>query len=351
MSIAIRHDWTRDQATDLLDAPLLELVHRAAEVHRTHNDVADIQLSALLSIKTGGCPEDCAYCPQSAHYAKQTGLSKRALMAVDEVMRNAEKARAAGADRFCMGAAWRQVRDGEQFDTVLEMVRGVRGMGMEACVTLGMLTTDQAERLARAGLTSYNHNLDTGPEYYDKIISTRTYEDRLNTLQHVRDAGIKICSGGIIGMGEGVADRADMLVILANMDPQPESVPINSLVAVKGTPLQDQDAVDPLDFVRMIATARIMLPKTRVRLSAGRQQLSKEAQTLCFMAGANSIFYGDTLLTTSNPEINEDAELLKELGAKAPRIVSEEADAQRYKVSLGGCGTSACGGKCPQAAE
>lgn len=337
----IRHDWTRQAVLALMETPLLSLVHQAAAVHRAHNDVTDIQLSSLLSIKTGGCPEDCAYCPQSAHYARDTGLSKQALMALEEVMEAACRAKKAGADRFCMGAAWRKVRDGEQFDTVLEMVRGVRSLGMEACVTLGMLTPDQAQRLKTAGLTAYNHNLDTGPEFYNEIITTRSYQDRLDTLQAVRDAGINICSGGIIGMGEETHDRADMLVVLANMDPHPESVPINALVAVKGTPLEDRQPIDPFDFVRMIATARIMMPKTRVRLSAGRLQLSPEAQTLCFMAGANSIFYGDSLLTTDNPEIDADSALLEKLGLRAPEPASAAAPAEDAVVA-GGCGSENC---------
>ena len=310
---AIRHDWTVEEIRAIHDLPLLDLVFRAAAVHRAHNDPADIQRASLLSIKTGGCPEDCAYCPQSAHH-KGAGMARERLMPVETVLKEAAAARDAGAHRFCMGAAWRQPKDGPEFDAVLAMVRGVRGLGMEACVTLGMLTPSQAERLAEAGLTSYNHNLDTGPDFYGDIISTRTYADRLQTLENVREAGIGVCCGGIVGMGEGVTDRAAMLQVLANHAPHPESVPINALVAVGGTPLEDRPMVDPLDLVRMCATARIVMPKARVRLSAGRKNLTREAQILCFLAGANSIFYGERLLTTANNETDADAELLRDIG-------------------------------------
>lgn len=322
---AIRHDWSVAEIQAIHDLPLLDLVFRAAEVHRAHNDPADIQRAALLSIKTGGCPEDCAYCPQSAHH-KGTGMVRERLMPVDAVLREAAEAKAAGAHRFCMGAAWRQPKDGPEFDSVLAMVRGVRGLGMEACVTLGMLSPSQAERLAEAGLTSYNHNLDTGPDFYGDIISTRTYEDRLTTLQNVRDAGIGVCCGGIVGMGEGVKDRASMLQVLANHAPHPESVPINALVAVEGTPLEDRPAVDPLDLVRMCATARIVMPRARVRLSAGRKGLTREAQILCFLAGANSIFYGERLLTTANNETDSDAELLRDIGITVPGLTLAAAE-------------------------
>ncbi|GJD89023.1 Biotin synthase [Methylobacterium hispanicum] len=314
---AIRHDWSVAEIRAIHDLPLLDLVHRAALVHRQHNDPADIQRAALLSIKTGGCPEDCAYCPQSAHHTGEgkSGLVPRErLMPVESVLREAAAAKANGAHRFCMGAAWRQPKDGPEFDAVLAMVRGVRGLGMEACVTLGMLTPAQAERLAEAGLTSYNHNLDTGPDFYGDIISTRTYEDRLRTLENVRAAGIGVCCGGIVGMGEGVTDRAQMLQVLANHAPHPESVPINALVAVAGTPLEDRPPIDPLDLVRMCATARIVMPRARVRLSAGRKSLTREAQILCFLAGANSIFYGERLLTTANNETDDDAALLRDIG-------------------------------------
>ena len=322
---AIRHDWTLDEVRAVHDLPLLDLVHRAGTIHRAHNDPADIQRAALLSIKTGGCPEDCAYCPQSAHH-KEAGLKRERLMAVDTVLREAAAAKASGAHRFCMGAAWRQPKDGPEFDNVLAMVRGVRAMGMEACVTLGMLTTSQAERLAEAGLTSYNHNLDTGPGFYGDIISTRTYDERLKTLENVRAAGIGVCCGGIVGMGERITDRVEMLQVLANHAPHPESVPINALVPVEGTPLADQPPVDPLDLVRMCATARILMPKARVRLSAGRKGLTREAQILCFLAGANSIFYGERLLTTGNPETDDDAALLRDIGVRVPEMTLAAAE-------------------------
>ncbi|MBE7249706.1 MAG: biotin synthase BioB [Actinomycetospora chiangmaiensis] len=323
---AIRHDWSVAEIRAIHDMPLLDLVHRAAILHRAYNDPADVQRASLLSIKTGGCPEDCGYCSQSAHH-KETGLARQRLMPVETVLAEAAAAKAAGATRFCMGAAWRSPKDGPDFDAVLAMVRGVRGLGMEACVTLGMLTESQAERLAEAGLTAYNHNLDTGPDYYDKIVSTRTYEDRLNTLERVRSAGIGVCCGGIIGLGEGAGDRVAMLQVLANHAPHPESVPINALAAVAGTPLGDRaEAIDPFDLVRMCATARIVMPRARVRLSAGRRALSREAQALCFLAGANSIFYGERLLTTANNEADADAALLADLGipVAAPVLAAAE---------------------------
>jgi biotin synthase len=273
-----------------------------------------VQLASLLSIKTGACPEDCKYCAQSAHYAKTTGLKRETLLDVGEVLAKAERAKDSGATRFCMGAAWREVKDGEAFDSVIAMVKGVRALGMESCVTLGMLTEPQARRLAEAGLTAYNHNLDTSPEFYGEIVTTRTYQDRLETIERVRAAGIEVCCGGIIGMGETVADRARLLETLANLDPHPDSVPINALVAVPGTPLEGLPPVDPLDLVRMVAAARIMMPLSRVRLSAGRRELSKEAQILCFLAGANSIFYGDKLLTTANNDAADDIALIEEAG-------------------------------------
>lgn len=312
----IRHDWTADEIVAIHDRPLLELIGEANRLHRAYQPVNYVQKASLLSVKTGGCPEDCAYCPQSAHH--EVNLDKSSLMPVDDVLDAARRARAAGADRFCMGAAWRQVRDGAEFDAVLDMVRGVRALGMEACVTLGMLTASQARRLKEAGLTAYNHNLDTGPDYYPQIISTRTYEDRLQTLRAVRDAGIEMCCGGIVGMGESVRDRAAMLAVLAAFDPHPESVPINALVAVAGTPLGESESIDPLVFVRMIATTRIVLPTSVVRLSAGRASLSREAQILCLVTGANSIFYGDTLLTTPNAGIPEDDALFTALGSILP---------------------------------
>ncbi len=319
----IRHDWTADEIVAVHDRPLLELIGEANRLHRAYQPANYVQKASLLSVKTGGCPEDCAYCPQSAHH--EVDLGKSSLMPVGDVLDAAKKARNAGADRFCMGAAWRQVRDGAEFDAVLDMVRGVRALGMEACVTLGMLTESQAQRLKEAGLTAYNHNLDTGPDYYSQIISTRTYDDRLATLRAVRAAGIEMCCGGIIGMGESVRDRAAMLAVLAGFDPHPESVPINALVAVRGTPLAGREKIDPLVFVRMVATARIVLPRSIVRLSAGRASFSREAQVLCMIAGANSIFYGDTLLTTPNADVPEDNALF---AALAPILREDEAKAK-----------------------
>ncbi len=313
---ATRHDWTVAEIQALLELPLFELLDHARAVHRTHQP-NDVQLASLLSIKTGGCPEDCGYCPQSAHHAKETGVVKESLMQVDVVLEKARAAKAAGAARFCMGAAWREVKDGAEFDAVCKMVEGVRELGMEACVTLGMLKQHQAEKLKQAGLTAYNHNLDTSPEFYGNVISTRDYDDRLQTLSHVRDAGITVCCGGIIGMGETATDRASLLQTLSNLTPHPESVPINALVAVKGTPMEKQKPVDPIDLVRMVAVARITMPKARVRLSAGRSTLSREAQLLCLLAGANSFFYGEKLLTTPNNDTIADLELLKTAGLQA----------------------------------
>jgi biotin synthase len=312
-----RHDWSAQEVLALLTAPLLDLVDQSRAVHRRYHAEGEVQLASLLSIKTGACPEDCKYCAQSAHYAKTTGLKRETLLDVDDVLEKARLARAAGATRFCMGAAWREVKDGEAFDNVLAMVRGVRELGMEACVTLGMLSQAQADRLAEAGLTAYNHNLDTSPEFYGEIVTTRTYQDRLDTLARVRKAGVEVCCGGIIGLGESIEDRARLLQTLANLSPHPESVPINALAAVPGTPLGDQPPVDPLDLVRMVAAARIMMPLSRVRLSAGRRALTKEAQILCFLAGANSIFYGDKLLTTGNPDVDADRALFARLGLAA----------------------------------
>jgi biotin synthase len=309
---APRHDWTDGEIAAIHELPLTELVFRAQVAHRRHHDPTRVQLCTLLSIKTGGCPEDCGYCPQSAHW--ETGVERQGLLPLDEVLAKARQARDAGSTRFCMGAAWRQVRDGAEFERVLAMVRGVRELGMEACCTLGMLTREQAEQLAEAGLTAYNHNLDTGPDYYRRIITTRTYDDRLRTLGHVREAGITVCSGGILGMGESRADRIAMLGVLARLDPHPESVPINALVRVAGTPLADCPPLDPLDLVRMIATARIAMPASFVRLSAGRTEMSEETQALCFLAGANSIFTGERLLTTPNPGQDHDRALLGRLG-------------------------------------
>ena len=294
------------------DLPLPDLLLRAQQVHREHHRPNEVQLCSLLSVKTGGCPEDCAYCPQSSHY--DTGVGREKRLAVSAVVEAARRAQAAGATRFCMGSAGRSPQNGEAFENVLDMVRAVRGLGLEACITLGMLTDEQAQRLAEAGLTVYNHNVDTSREFYGNIIKTRTYDDRLATLARVRRAGIKVCSGGIIGMGESIDDRCAMLVTLANLEPPPESVPINALVPIPGTPLADQPPVDALEMVRMIATARILMPKAQVRLSAGRAALSREAQVLCFMAGANSFFFGDKLLVTGNPDVEADQKLLRDAG-------------------------------------
>jgi biotin synthase len=307
-----RHDWSIAEIRALYDLPLLELVHRAQTVHRELHPKNQVQLCTLLSVKTGACPEDCAYCPQSSKY--ETNVEPEKMMAIDEVLDAARKAKEAGATRFCMGAAWREVKDGPHFERVLDMVKGVKSMGLEACTTLGMLTADQARRLKEAGLDTYNHNIDTSRDHYKKIITTRAYEDRLITLKNVRDAGIDVCCGGIIGMGETVDDRCRMLRELATQTPHPESVPINALVPVEGTPLENVPKVDPLDLVRMIATARILMPHAKVRLSAGRTSLNREAQILCLMAGANSIFYGEQLLTTPNPDTSFDRQLLADTG-------------------------------------
>jgi len=323
MSNDIRHNWTKEEIYDIYNMPLLELVFRAAELHRKYNDTAEVQVCTLLSIKTGGCSEDCAYCPQAARYS--TGVDVQALMKKEEVLSYAQKAKEAGSTRFCMGAAWREVRDNRDFDRVLDMVKGVNEMGMEVCCTLGMLTEDQAQKLADAGLYAYNHNLDTSKEHYSEIITTRTYEDRLNTLDNVRKAGVTVCCGGIIGLGETHEDRIGMLHTLATMPEHPESVPINSLVAIKGTPLENNTKVDVWDMVRMIATARILMPKTMVRLSAGRTEMSISDQALCFMAGANSIFAGDKLLTTPNPSFDEDNQMFQLLGLQPRKAFKEES--------------------------
>ena len=311
-ALELRHDWSTAEIQSLLELPLMDLLWRAQAVHRQANPGYRVQLASLLSVKTGGCEEDCAYCPQSMH--NSSDVTGRPELEVEPVLARARAARDAGAHRFCMGWAWRAIRDGAPFEAMLAMVRGVRELGMEACVTAGMLTDSQAERLAEAGLTSYNHNLDTSPEHYDRIITTRTFQERLETLQRVRKAGISMCCGGIIGMGETLTDRASLLQVLAAMNPHPESVPINALVAVEGTPLEDQPSVDPLELVRMVAVARILMPQSRVRLSAGRETMSQEAQVLCLLAGADSIFYGDTLLTTGNPDVAADQELLAAAG-------------------------------------
>lgn len=315
MSDGLRHDYTRAEVRAIHDLPLFELIDRARAVHLANHPQSEVQLCTLLSVKTGGCPEDCAYCPQSAHY--KTPVDRERMLSVDEVVASARRAREVGATRLCMGAAWREVKEGPAFEQVLEMVRRVKAEGLETCVTLGMLSAEQALRLKQAGLDAYNHNLDTSPEFYRSIVTTRAFEERLATLGHVRAAGITVCTGGIIGMGEGIEDRAAMLVELSRLDPHPESVPINALVRVPGTPLESLPPIDPLELVRMVATARILMPRSRVRLSAGRSELGREAQLLCMYAGANSIFYGEKLLTTPNPGPDEDTDLLRSAGLTA----------------------------------
>ena len=309
----LRHNWTREEVRALFALPFPELMFRAAQVHRENFDPAEVQISTLLSIKTGGCAEDCAYCPQSAKF--ETGVKAEKLMDLNSVLAEARAAKAGGASRFCMGAAWRSPKDRE-LEKVCAMVEGVKALGMETCVTLGMLTSDQARQLKDSGLDYYNHNLDTSPEYYGEIITTRTYQDRLDTLEHVRDAGIHVCCGGIVGMGEGPEDRIGMIATLAGLPVHPESVPINMLVQVEGTPLAGTKALDPLEFVRTIAVARICMPEFVVRLSAGREDMTEETQALCFLAGANSIFYGPKLLTTPNPGRDRDMALLDKLGMR-----------------------------------
>lgn len=311
----IRHDWTREEIRGIYRLPLPELIFRAQVAHREFHRADEVQMCRLLSIKTGGCPEDCAYCSQSAHY--KTEVAREPLMNPREVLAAAHRAKDEGATRFCMGAAWRQVNDGKEFDSVLEMVRGVAALDIEVCCTLGMLTESQAQRLKDAGLTAYNHNLDTSPEFYSDIITTRVYEDRLRTIGHVRKAGITVCSGGILGMGESDEDRIGLLEQLARLNPHPESVPINMLVRGEGTPLENAKELDPLIMVRTIATARLLMPASMVRLAAGRRQMSPESVALCFLAGANSIFTGEKLLTTPNPDADEDARLFENLGLKA----------------------------------
>lgn len=311
---AANANLSRDAVRELYNRPLLDLVYEAAGVHRENFDHHEMQLCTLLSIKTGGCQEDCKYCSQSIH--NNAELDKELLLKTDKVLEDARKAKDAGSTRFCMGAAWSRVTDGRGFDRVLEMVKGVSAMGMEACCTLGMLTEDQAKRLKEAGLTAYNHNLDTSEEFYGQIITTRTYKDRLDTIENVAKAGISLCCGGILGMGESADDRIGLLHKLANLNPQPESVPINMLVPVEGTPLEEQKRLDVFEWIRTIAVARILMPKAMVRLSAGRLEISREAQAMAFMAGANAIFTGEKLLTTPNPEMNEDSDLLKDLGLK-----------------------------------
>lgn len=315
-------EWTKQEILDVYNTPLMELMYRAAETHKANHKVGEVQVSSLLSIKTGGCPEDCAYCPQAARYHTEVKVHK--LMDVAEVTEAANNAKNGGASRMCLGAAWREVRDNKDFDKVLDMVKTINSKGLEVCATLGMVTEDQAKRLAEAGLYAYNHNLDTSEENYNNIISTRNYDDRLNTIKNVRKAGLTVCSGGIIGMGEAIEDRVGMLYTLSLLRPQPESVPINALVAVEGTPLAEQPPVPIWDMVRMIATTRIILPKTAVRLSAGRQEMSLEGQALCFLAGANSIFAGEKLLTTPNPAYNQDMEMFKLLGLSPKKAFADK---------------------------
>ncbi|WNH08483.1 biotin synthase BioB [Thalassobellus suaedae] len=307
-----KHNWTKEEILDIYNKPLMELLYKAATVHRLHHDPNTVQVSTLVSIKTGGCSEDCGYCPQAARY--HTNIEGNDLMSVQQVKAQALRAKSGGSSRVCMGAAWRNVKDGEEFDQVLEMVRTINKLDMEVCCTLGMITKNQAQRLAEAGLYAYNHNLDSSEEYYKEVISTRGYQDRLDTINNVRKTNVTVCSGGIIGMGESTEDRAGMLVSLSTLNPQPESTPINALVAVEGTPLENQQPVSIWDMVRMVATTRIVMPETQVRLSAGRTQMSREGQAMCFFAGANSIFAGDKLLTTPNPDVNEDLKMFELLG-------------------------------------
>ncbi|TOA24060.1 biotin synthase BioB [Vibrio parahaemolyticus] len=313
----VRHNWTHAEVRDLMEKPFMDLLFEAQLVHRQYQQTNHVQVSTLLSIKTGACPEDCKYCPQSARYT--TDIEKERLMEVERVLDAAQKAKNAGSTRFCMGAAWKNPKE-RDMPHLSDMIKGVKDMGLETCMTLGMLTPEQAKQLANAGLDYYNHNLDTSPEFYGNIITTRTYQDRLDTLSHVRDAGMKICSGGIIGMGESANDRAGLLVELANLPTHPESVPINMLVKVKGTPLETVDDVDPFDFIRLIAIARIMMPQSAVRLSAGRENMNEQMQALCFMAGANSVFYGCKLLTTPNPSEDKDMMLFKKLGINSQEV-------------------------------
>lgn len=322
--------WTRDEVVSLYNKPLMDLLFEAASVHRKYHDPNKVQVSTLVSIKTGGCPEDCGYCPQAARY--HTDVNAKELMGVEEVIAKGLEAKASGSSRICMGAAWRNVKDGPEFDQVLEMVRSLNKLDIEVCCTLGMITENQAHRLSEAGLYAYNHNIDSSEEYYEEIISTRGYKDRLQTIQNVRKTNITVCSGGIIGMGESIENRADMLITLASMTPHPESVPINALVPVKGTPIGEMELVTSWEMVRMVATARILLPETQVRLSAGRTNMSREGQALCFFAGANSIFAGDQLLTTPNPDINEDLNMFEALGLVPQQPFEKHAQRQTVEA-------------------
>lgn len=327
----IRHNWTKEEILNIYNKPFMELLYEAATVHRQHHDPNTVQVSTLLSIKTGGCPEDCGYCPQAARY--HTNVEGNDLMSVQQVKAQALRAKSTGSSRVCMGAAWRNVKDGEEFDQVLEMVRTINKLEMEVCCTLGMITENQALRLAEAGLYAYNHNLDSSEEYYKEVISTRGYEDRLQTIDNVRKTNVTVCSGGIIGMGEKIEDRAGMLVALSTLNPQPESVPINALVAVAGTPLADEKPVEIWDMIRMVATARIVMPETQVRLSAGRTQMSREGQAMCFFAGANSIFAGDKLLTTPNPDVNEDMKMFEALGLNPQKPFTKKVQPQTVEAA------------------
>ncbi|MEH0007405.1 MAG: biotin synthase BioB [Flavobacteriales bacterium] len=333
----MRHDWTRDEIVTLYQKPLLNLLYEAASTHRMHHDPNKVQISTLVSIKTGGCPEDCGYCPQAARY--HIDIEKNELLTVNQVKARALRAKASGASRICMGAAWRNVKDGEEFDRVLEMVRTLNDLDIEVCCTLGMLTESQAKRLAEAGLYAYNHNLDSSEDYYKQVISTRAYADRLKTIENVRKTNVTVCAGGIIGMGESIADRAGMLVALSTLNPHPESVPINALVAVKGTPLESQKPVEIWEMVRMVAATRITMPKTQVRLSAGRNHMSPEGQALCFLAGANSIFAGDKLLTTPNPDVSADMKLFESLGL-VPQLPFEKHPKPEPVTQMENCPTS-----------
>ncbi|MBL7933317.1 MAG: biotin synthase BioB [Bacteroidia bacterium] len=329
----IRTDWTKEEIATIYHRPLLDLVFDAATIHRNNNDYSEVQISSLISIKTGGCPEDCAYCPQAARY--NTGVNVHKMMKTEEVIAAAQAAKDGGSSRLCMGAAWREVRDNRDFDTVLEMVKAVNSMDMEVCCTLGMLNYEQAKKLKEAGLFAYNHNIDTSEEHYKNIISTRQYDDRLKTIENARKANLTVCSGGIVGLGETEADRIGMLHLLATMPKHPESVPINALVPVKGTPLENQERVSIWEMLRMIATARIVMPKTVVRLSAGRLEMSIPEQALCFMAGANSIFAGDKLLTTPNPGFNEDMQMFELLGLKARKAFKgTEREVREERVEI-----------------
>lgn len=325
LNTPIRHDWTREEVVALFQLPFNDLIFRAQSVHRQYFDANTVQVSTLCSIKTGACPEDCAYCPQSARY--DTGLEREKLMAVEQVLEEAKAAREAGATRFCMGAAWRSPRQ-RDMQYVVKMVEGVKSLGLETCMTLGMLDREQARELADAGLDYYNHNLDTSPEFYGEIITTRTYQDRLETLANVREAGMKVCCGGIVGMGEEISDRAGLLTQLANLPDHPESVPINMLVRVAGTPLAEEEPLDPIEFVRTIAVARIIMPASYVRLSAGREEMNEQTQALAFLAGANSIFYGEKLLTTANPESSQDMKLFGKLGIQREALQVDHTDEQ-----------------------